>query len=283
MSKHGNMEDLRACVYGAAVGDALGVPYEFRARGAFECTGMASGGAHNQPVGTFSDDTSMLLATCDSLRANSERVDIEDMRERFRAWAFEGVYAVDGVVFDIGGTTSTALHSGVGSSGERSNGNGSLMRIAPLAFTDASDDEIRDVSAITHAHEISMQACVHYVHILRGLLHGDSLSIALAQALAKTGGSPLERASSAASWSREEVRSGGYVLDTLAASIWCLANTKSYAECVIAAVNLGDDTDTTACIAGALAGVVYGFDAIPAEWLEVLRGKDIIERCLFAV
>ena len=79
-----------------------------------------------------------------------------------------------------------------------------------------------------------------------------------------------------------EVRGTGFVLDTLGASVWCLANTDSYAECVRAAVNLGDDTDTTACVAGALAGAVYGYDAIPAEWLAVLRGKDIIDACLFA-
>ena len=78
-----------------------------------------------------------------------------------------------------------------------------------------------------------------------------------------------------------EVKSGGYVVDTLNASLWCLVNTGSYAECVLAAVNLGRDTDTTACVAGALAGAFYGYGAIPAEWLEVLRGKNVIESCLF--
>lgn len=154
---------LRDCVYGQAVGDALGVPYEFRTRGTFECTGMVGYGSHNQPAGTWSDDTSMALATCDSIRATG-RVGVRDMRERFVRWYREGAYTVSGL-FDIGGTTADALSSGCGRAGERDNGNGSLMRILPLAFTDATDDEVRAVSAITHAHTISCEACVRMVHV----------------------------------------------------------------------------------------------------------------------
>ena len=270
---------LRDVVYGAAVGDALGVPYEFRGRGSFTCTGMSSGGAHNQPVGTFSDDTSMLLATCDSIRMKG-RIDVDDMRERFNAWVLRGEYAVNRLVFDVGGTVSAALAAGMGRSDIRSNGNGSLMRIAPLAFTDASDDEVRAVSAITHGHAISTESCVCFVGLLRGLIAGESWEEALARSI--PAGEEFAFLRDVASRPASEVRGTGFVLDTLGASIWCLANTDSYAECVRAAVNLGDDTDTTACVAGALAGAVYGYDAIPAEWIEVLRGKDIIDSCLFA-
>lgn len=265
---------LRDAVYGAAVGDALGVPFEFKWRGDFECTDMVGYGTHSQPAGTFSDDSSMLLALCDSIRAKRGRIDCDDIRKRFCKWAFEGAYTADGVVFDIGGTTMTALTEGEGRSGERSNGNGSLMRTAPLAFTKASDDEVRAVSAITHAHPISMDACVSFVHVMRALIAGASITEAAD--LARTEGYAL-----AAEAPEDEVSSGGYVLDTYAASIWCLENTGSYADCVLKAVNLGRDTDTTACVAGALAGVVYGMDAIPASWIETLRGKDVIERCLF--
>ena len=269
-----NVIGLRDAVYGAAVGDALGVPYEFMEHGTFECAGMDSGGAHGQLAGTFSDDTSMMLATCDSIRAKRGRIDCEDMRKRFCDWAFEGKYTVDGVAFDIGNTTSTALHEGRGCSGERSNGNGSLMRIAPLAFTDATDDEVRAVSAITHAHEISTECCVAYVQVMRAMIAG--LPVPEATAGVKVGDYEFDPGVSV-----DELRSGGYVLDTLNAALWCLVNTASYAECVLTAVNLGRDTDTTACVAGALAGVVYGLDSIPAEWVEALRGKDIIEACLF--
>ena len=251
---------LRGAVYGAAVGDALGVPYEFMGRDSFTCSGMASGGAHGQPKGTWSDDTALVLATCDSIREMG-CVDVEDMRSRFEGWAFRGKYAIENVVFDIGCATSRALMEGAVNDGERDNGNGSLMRIIPLAFTDATDNDIRAVSAITHAHPVSMNACVDFVAYARHLAAGGE----------------IEQDETPES----DIRSGGYVLDTLKAAKWCLANTGRYAECVLKAVNLGEDTDTTACVAGALAGIVYGYDGIPGEWLDALRGKEIIESCLF--
>ena len=265
---------LRSAVYGAAVGDALGVPYEFCGRDSFECSGMTSGGAHDQPAGTFSDDTSMLLATCDSIRANNGRIDIADMRARFVGWMRNGEYTADGSVFDIGNTTARALMKGHGCAGERDNGNGSLMRIAPLAFTAATDDEIRAVSAITHAHPISTEACVAFVHVLRTVIEGASKAEATEGV---TAGDYVFDADAPI----DEIRSGGFVRDTLDAALWCFANTETYADCVLTAVNLGRDTDTTACVAGALAGTYFGYEAIPPTWIEALRGKDVIERCLF--
>lgn len=252
------MATLRDAVYGAAVGDALGVPYEFMERGSFHATGMAGYGTHGQPAGTWSDDTSMILATCDSIRELG-RIDPTDMRKRFEAWIRRGEYAIDGNVFDFGNTVNRALSRGEGCSEAMDNGNGSLMRIVPLAFADAADDQVREVSAITHAHAVSMDACVQYVGIARSLIKGEDPDILLPG----------------------EVRSGGYVLDTLGAALWCLERTGGYDECVLAAVNLGSDTDTTACVAGALAGIKYGYDSIPREWIDQLRGKDIIESCLF--
>lgn len=262
------MPTLRDAIFGLAVGDALGVPYEFRPRGSFTCTGMVGHGTHDQPAGTWSDDTSMTLATCDSIRACGH-VDTGDMLSRFRAWIDGGAYAIDGVVFDYGSTTARALAAGTGRAGERDNGNGSLMRIAPLAFTDATDDEVRAVSAITHAHPVSTEACVDMVHVMRALAAGASP----AEAVPDVG--VLLAAS------EKDLRSGGFVRDTYCAALWCLAVSGSYGECVLRAVNLGEDTDTTAAVAGALAGVAYGIEGIPGEWLSELRGKDIIERCLF--
>lgn len=273
--------NLRAAVYGAAVGDALGVPFEFRARDTFECVDMVGHGSHNMPAGTFSDDTSMLLATCDSIRAKRGGIDCDDMRKRFGDWLYRGSYTPDGVVFDVGNTVSTALIEGRGCSGERSNGNGSLMRIVPLAFTKASDQDIENVSAITHAHPLSRRACVAFVHIARDMAAGKPADDAAYDALVDEVDPLLANLANAYSWSRENVGSSGYVVDTLGAALWCVANTSSYAECVLAAVNLGSDTDTTACVAGALAGIAYGFEGIPEEWVEALRGKDVIERCLF--
>lgn len=280
---YGNWKEERlrqfvSVVYGAAVGDALGVPFEFRQRGSFTCAGMVAHGTHDMPAGTFSDDTSLLLATVDSLR-ECGGVDVEDMRQRFCDWLNKGDYTPDGTVFDVGNATATALRAGSGCEGERSNGNGSLMRIAPLAFSDAADEQVEEVSAVTHAHEISRKACVAFVQILRRVLDGEMLETAIT---ASQPDDPLFAfMGELVDMPRAAVRSTGYVLDTLGAALWCALHTNGYKGCVLAAVDLGDDTDTTACVAGALAGAMYGLDAIPQEWLEVLRGKDVIDRCLF--
>lgn len=258
---------LKDCVYGLAVGDALGVPFEFKDRDTFSCTDMIGFGTHNQPAGTWSDDTSMTLALCDSIR-ELEYIDPSDIQARFIAWYETGAYTIDGL-FDIGIATQKALSQGFGCSGEFDNGNGSLMRTAPLAFTQVTDDEIRAVSTITHAHQISTEACVEFVHVCRALASGIAIQSALPHydTLVKT--------------PRTEIRSGGFVLDTLKAAYWCLATTTTYKDCVLTAVNLGDDTDTTAAVAGALAGIVYGIQGIPDEWLNKLRGKEVIDACLF--
>lgn len=172
-------------------------------------------------------------------------------------------------LFDIGGATARALDQGFGCVDEWDNGNGSLMRTVPLAFTDARDEDIEAVSAITHAHRTSTKACVELVGIARRLAAGVPMREATGPyaALAER---PVR-----------EVRSGGFVRDTLEAALWCLLTTNNYRDCTLAAVNLGDDTDTTAAVAGALAGIVYGIEGIPAKWLGTLRGKNVIESCLF--
>lgn len=254
-------------VWGAAVGDALGVPFEFKARDSFTCTGMEGYGTHCQPAGTWSDDTSMLLALCDSIREFGCVVPA-DIRSKFEDWYYDGAYTPDGEVFDVGGATSRAITSGKGCTGERDNGNGSLMRTAPLACTDATDDEIRAVSAITHANPTSTEPCVEFVHwVRRALAHPLETKRDITE---EYGAIP-----------REDIRSGGYVVHTYEAALWCVATTDNYRDCVLEAVNLGSDTDTTACVAGALAGAIYGREAIPPEWMDAMRGREVLEACLF--
>ena len=135
----------------------------------------------------------------------------------------------------------------------------------------ATDDEVREVSAITHTHATSCGACATAVRLARLLIDG---------------GDPFDatRAVGLDGWAdapESSVRSGGYVLDTLHAAVWCLLNTGSHRDCALAAVNLGADTDTTAAVAGALAGIAYGADSIPRVWIGALRGKDVIDACLF--
>ncbi len=268
------MKCLKEAVYGFAVGDALGVPFEFQKRGTYQCLGMIGGGTWSEPEGTWSDDTSMLLATMDSIR-EKRCIDPEDMMRRFHRWAEDAEYSCNGHVFDIGMTTRAAIArygGGVpsflcGAEDDRSNGNGSLMRILPLAFTAATDDEINAVSALTHAHELSKLCCRQYVAVARYIIERHRIPHEWAERMQVT---PLEK-----------VRSTGYVVDTLAAVMWCLVNTESYADAVLTAVNLGGDTDTIAALTGGLAGILYGIGDIPEEWIGKLRNCAEIERCLF--
>lgn len=261
---------LRNAVYGFAVGDALGVPYEFKQRGTFRCTDMIGHGTWGQPAGTWSDDTSMLLATCDSIRERG-KIDLYDIMNNFILWRFTNAYTARGEVFDVGGTTEYALQnykmthsiSNCSLTDEMSNGNGSLMRILPLAFCDdVTEDDIKNVSALTHGHDISKAACVTFINITRCFINDPDFKLRTEA-------------------TEDKIKSSGYVVDTLGAALWCVATTNSYRDCVLKAVNLGEDTDTVAAIAGGLAGIKYGYDAIPAEWLEKLANKALIEKCLF--
>lgn len=253
---------LKSAIYGFAIGDALGVPYEFKKRGTFTCKEMTGYGTWNQAPGTWSDDTSMTLATLDSIKEKG-CIDLDDMRRRFYDWFYDAKYTANNEAFDVDNTTRIALEQGYCLGDYYSNGNGSLMRILPLAFTDVTDDEIRAVSAITHANKISTEACVKYVHLARRLMNGETIGY---------GDIKHETV--------EKIESSGFVLHTLIASIWCLLNTNSYEEAVLTAVNLGDDTDTTAAVVGGLAGILYGYDNIPKKWIDQLKNKELIDSIL---
>lgn len=261
---------MRSCIYGLAIGDALGVPYEFRERGTFECTDMVGDGTHGQHAGTWSDDTSMALCICSSIKRLAY-IDVADIAGRFRRWLEQGDFACDGRVFDVGVTCKRAILTGVPAKSYDDCGNGSLMRTAPLAMLDHIEPyDIREVSAITHAHPVAEWSCVALCDMLRtirnvGTPAKDDLSL---------------RYGYIASRPVDAVKSDGYCEHTLEAALWCFLNTFSYADCVLAAVNLGDDTDTTAAVAGAIAGVYYGFEAIPPKWVGQLRGKAVIDKCI---
>ena len=288
-------------LYGSLVGDALGVPVEFAGRAARQAdpvTGMRSGGTHGQPAGTWSDDGSLLLCSTESLV--EAEFDTQDMGERFVRWYEGGLWTAHGTIFDIGIATRSALkriRSGTpaeqaGGKDEFSNGNGSLMRILPVVLVLLKEDEetfrrrIHQASAITHGHLRSQMACVFYGLMVRGLVKG----LAPEQALAETrlaftrlyqGNVEITNFwnllnADLSPWDESQVSSSGYVMHTLTASLWCLLTTSSFAECVLKAVNLGDDTDTTGCVAGGLAGAYYGLEAIPQEWRAALpRQADL--------
>lgn len=267
-------EKLRAAVYGFAVGDALGVPYEFKRRDTFYCSDMVGFGTWNQPAGTWSDDTSMVLATCDSIRERGV-VDPYDIMTKFVKWRYHGEYTARGEVFDVGNTTDRALmrftHGGkvwseCGLRDEFSNGNGSLMRILPLAFVPRIDNGVvAEVSELTHAHWKSVQTCCEFVYFCQRLIDDPAYSIP--DGLTRT--------------PRDSVISTGYVVTTLRAALWSLGVSQSYPEAVLTAVNLGGDTDTIAALTGALAALKWGMEGIPKHWIDKLANKPLIESCLF--
>lgn len=268
---------LKNAIYGLAVADALGVPYEFKQRGTFKCTDMIGYGTWDQPKGTWSDDTSMTLATCKSIK-DKRKIETEDMMKNFRLWYKKGNFTAHNEVFDIGGTTQYAITTGQGVNDVNANGNGSLMRILPLAFIDCTEEEIRKVSNLTHAHEWSTKACIIYVKIAKGLINGENISIMVKSNKEEE---PYHRLSYIHELQETEIKSSGFVVDTLEAALWCVATTNSYSTCVLKAVNLGNDTDTVAAVAGGLAGIIYGYENIPEKWINELANKELINECLF--
>jgi len=272
---------LYDAVIGFAIGDALGVPYEFRQRGHFNCTGMTGYGTHGQPAGTWSDDTSLLIATLASLKKHGGRVVTDDMRDNFRDWLISGKFTARGEVFDVGGTTSRALREWKPGRSERDNGNGSLMRILPLAFVDCTNDDVRNVSAITHAHWISKEACVIYVHVAERLLRGDKIQDII-QTLDFI--KPFDRLKNIDKLGRGQIRSSGYVVDTLEAALWAVSHEgdweKGFKNDVLHAVNLGDDTDTVGAVTGGLAGIIYGVNEA-RDWSDLLVNRKEITKWLW--
>lgn len=315
----GHMNDkilykIKSVMIGHAIGDALGVPVEFASREELDespVTDMEGYGTYPYPPGTWSDDTSMSLAALDSLSKGS--IKWNEIMLNFGRWLRDGEYTPTGEAFDAGQTCVNAIMSYFanitkatesGGTDERSNGNGSLMRIHPFALYEYAKktfnlEVIHTASALTHDHERSKVACGIYSFVLWELLNSPSkasIRIGLNKAkrfyinshelgayykmlFRKIGLTEIhfEDPDTFEPAKREEIKSGGYVVHTLEAAIWCLMNTHSFKECVLTAVNLGDDTDTVAAIAGGLAAALYGYDSIPQEWLNTLIKRDYIE------
>ncbi|MBQ7321476.1 MAG: ADP-ribosylglycohydrolase family protein [Clostridia bacterium] len=299
------VQKIKAVMLGHAVGDALGVPVEFCSRAelaADPVTDMRGFGSYPVPAGAWSDDTSMSLAALDSL--SEGKIDMGEIMDHFTNWACDGAYTPTDEMFDIGRTCLDAIHKHItaptlaptacGMDGEYANGNGSLMRIHPFALMFWArptlrpdlDNIIDDASALTHTHERSRLACRVFTRILLALLDDprkEAVFPALQAARERYRNSnELHHYvrlfdPSLALLPTDGIRSTGYVVDTLEAALWCLLTTDSYRDCVLRAVNLGDDTDTTAAVAGALAGALYGYESIPKTWLETLIRREYIE------
>lgn len=271
---------------GLAVGDAVGTTLEFSVRDSTPAlTDMVGGGPFRLQPGEWTDDTAMALALADSLHANPA-LDEADLMGRFSRWYRQGEYSCTGRCFDIGITTSQAIarwesHGNplAGSTDPRSAGNGSLMRLAPVAIRHRNDPvALADVAArqsrTTHAAPEVVNACVAFAGLLSAIIEGSSPADALA-ALPNPGGEVGRvMAGSWRSKDRHQIASSGYVIHSLEAALWCHHRSGSFAEAVLLAANLGDDADTTAAITGQLCGAAYGASGIPAGWLDRLAWRE---------
>ena len=264
---------------------------------------MIGYGTHSQPKGTWSDDSSLTFCLMDSL---INGYNIQDISNKFVLWLYDSLWTSHGNVFDIGISTQLAINkinqgfSSLDSGGkkESDNGNGSLMRISPLAlFLHGKDCNketlVKEVSSITHAHPRSIIACYFYTIYLMNLLNNESKLDAYKKAVKKTK-SDLNNeyytiefkyfkrvfSGDIMNINKNDISSTGYVVHTLEASLWCFLNFRSYEEVVLNAVNLGDDTDTIGAIAGSMAGAFWGEQSIPENWVNSLARKKDISKLL---
>lgn len=313
---------FRNGIYGVAIGDALGTPVQFCSREElrrYPITGIKDDGTYRLPAGTWSDDTSMSLALAESLGRLND-IDYEDVMDNFVKWNNCGKFTPDGKAFDQGHVCLTAIEKWTnrkelcwpekavdcGLTAFEDNGNGSLMRILPIAFyiyakygkkSYLHGDIVRNISKLTHAHPISQFACEFYCNMIYQMLGNPELSKKhifqnakdVMQKIWKVPELKNDKDELKDVFDRlydsdfdtvpdEKIQSSGFVVHSLEAAIWCFLNTNNYCDCTLKAVNLGEDTDTIAAIAGGLAGVFYG--EIPKEWVDELRGKEVIENSI---
>lgn len=299
------MLKFRDGIIGHAIGDAMGVPIEFAMREKLlkhPVTKMLGYGSHDVPEGSWSDDTTMEICLIESYIEN-KKFDLDSTMNKWIDWVKTGAYTPTGEFFDIGRTCLRAIRNyeaGLTKAEEsggkdiNSNGNGSLMRILPVAYyvnkNKLNEREtyelVKKVSSMTHAHEISILGCYIYILYVNNLLNGKDKFASYN--MIKIADYSMFTQDSLDKYNRilkgnikdlniSDISSSGYVLDTLEASLWVTLNAKDYKESIIGAINLGNDTDTIGAITGSMTGIIYGYDSIPKEWLEKLQKREYLE------
>lgn len=293
---------LLGAIFGFCVADALGVPVEFTSREERQkdpVREMRAYGTYHQYFGTWSDDSSMTFCLMDSLK---DGYNLKDIANKFCKFYYGSYWTPRNEVFDIGNTTVQAIEkmrAGMnpiecGGKSEKDNGNGALMRVLPLAFYLKNKSIIEkikvvgEISALTHAHKCSKLACIIYVEFTINLISGLSKE----KAYQKTQEFVLFNCKESfydefikfnrllmidiSSLNEKEIKSSGYVIDSLEAAFWSFMTSKNYKETILKAINLGGDTDTIAAIGGGLAGIYYGLEQIPNNWIQCLARKEDI-------
>ncbi len=287
----------RGTLIGLAVGDALGTTLEFRKPGTFQpIHDLVGGGPFDLPAGKWTDDTSMALCLATSLIDNG--FDVNDQISKYLQWYQNGYLSSTGTCFDIGITTQRALltyqetgQAIAGSTDRKTAGNGSIMRLCPIAMFYRSDYEKLIIKAgisskTTHAAPQAIDGCKYF-----GLLLGMALNGASKKEL-------LKDLSSSSYWQKDpldpelipiikgsfkekdppEIKGSGYIIESLEAALWAFHRSSSFEEGALKAVNLGDDADTTGAVYGQIAGAFYGMSAIPSAWLNKLHLKKEMEQ-----
>ena len=291
-------------IMGFIIGDALGVPLEFKKRDLFKnnkVTDMISSDRVGAK-GIWSDDSSMVIATMKSIIDNKGKINYESIMDNFILWVSNKDFIATDKAFGIGRATFLALGNyynkryekitDCGMKGFNYNGNGSLMRILPIAYycyyKKLNDDEIynlvKDISSFTHSHEISILGCFIYVLLVIALLSGEEKENAYSN-IKKYNYRKYFSLENIKYYDRllnndisklnvDSISSMGFIVDTLEAVIWCFINNNSYDKCVIEAINLGNDSDTIGALVGGLSGIYYG--NLPSKWLDSIVKKDYL-------
>lgn len=282
-------------LYGALIGDACGVPYEFRAPGvlpSYDDIDMNPPATFDRSwdyivPGTYSDDGAQILCLAECML--DHKFSAAELHGVLRSWLFHGYMSVDKFTFDVGNQTSAALRVDVGTvrntlNQERLNGNGSLMRTLPIVFEFHAPDDIilmaKEMSCATHPHIRSQLCCAWYCLVAHYLLVGWNIHDAIDRSftdLVNMQPEHIDEILYIKEFEHNEYTGTGYVVDSLWTALAAVWRSTSYEDAIKKAIQYGNDTDTTACIAGGLAGIMYGYSGIPDRWIQQLRGKDIIE------
>lgn len=301
---------IKSAICGFVIGDAMGVPVEFEDREKLmksPVTNMLGYGSYDVPKGVWSDDTSMTLATIDSIIVNKNELNYNDIADKFCEWINNAKYTATNEVFDIGTTTKYSLmrywNNNIaamkcGGTGISENGNGSLMRMLPIAlycfYNKIEDNDIinivRNTSSITHAHEISIIGCYMYVKYIIFILSNNNKteSYKLLQKIDysifnKDNINLYERIikDDISKYSLDTIKSTGFVVDTLESVLCVILNTENFNEAIIGSVNLGGDTDTIAAITGSIAGILYGYDSMDKKWIKDIKNKELLNKYIY--
>ena len=294
------MEKINQSFWGFIYGDAFGLPVEFLERDSFSIKTLEGYGSWAVPAGTWSDDSAMMFITMDHLIRNTS---LDDLKRAFCDWKYRGFWTYNQEPsFDVGITISEVLErwehislNEQAKSDELSNGNGALMRILPIAFytynmpEEKAIETIQDYASLTHGHIRSTLCSIHYCKVVHALLNGKEFLEAVH--FANNAVVPMlnlyedeklifDRLFRAHLLSRNEIKSSGYVVDTLEAVYWSLANSDSYYDAIHKAVHLGKDTDTIAALTGGLAGLMYDELNVPEDWPNQIPRRDDIEQLI---